>query len=491
MSGQDGKPNCSLEDLWSAESTNGMVASDALIQARTILLQRFKFFGRLAQHLRFVESKQIPTAAVNAKGTLYYNPWFINRMSIDDVRFTVMHEVMHLVQRCHSRFPPGGNHALWNKASDIVVNLALKEINQSPSAYWRDKFLALNDNFDHYQDWTTEEIYRDLQKQQEEGEEDCPACKALAEGGMPQEDEDGDNQGDGNSGDGDDVDGEGEADGDSEGSGGSNGSGGNSQSQDPGKFPQHTCGNPQGCCAGVTADPGDSPEAAEELDKWRRRMVSAAEGQSRGDLPGGVRNYIDELVKPTVRWQDIFRAKATRIFGKANYTWRKPSRRSHAMGVRLQHRLPIKSGGLVWLDTSGSISDSILKQFASECIGIMEQCGCTNLWIGLHHVYAYHLVQVNKGNIGELLFKKFESGGTSHMDCVAISNGERGFNGLQLPKGFDPGMVCYMTDMMSQFPEERPKHETLWGIPSQYYKEDNDWTVDPGYGRKVEIKIAA
>lgn len=494
-------------DIWSETPVSGYEPMELLKVARTQLLLHFPFFGRLAMKLRFVRTSQIPTAAVDPKGRFYYNPFFLNACTNKDAMFVVAHEVMHLVQRCADRFPEGGIHSIWNTAADIVVNCALDQAGVSPRDEWRNVFHGIEGEYrKKYDGWVTEAIYYDLIKDAKDKTE-CEACKQIAKGILEENEkrsqeqerrrqkaingEDQDDEGEGDQAAGGNGQGEEESEAAGSGSGDGEGSDANDDGAgggSGGSIPEHTCGNAQGCCSGVTSDQSQDTGCgdAEAYSKWVRDILGAAEGLSRGDLPGTVQKVLEDLVKPSVNWKDLVRAVGTPIFGKDRYTWKKRSRRSHATGVYLPHQQPESKGGLVFLDTSGSISEDMLRQFASECIGIMEAIGCQKLYLGLHDVYVYQLLEVGKDKLTDL---EFARGGTCHLDVFTIANGGEGYNGFKLPPGLDVGMVICFTDLMSQFPEETPKWPVIWGVPSEYYHEENRYGFEPPFGRKVEVTV--
>jgi predicted metal-dependent peptidase len=245
------------------------------------------------------------------------------------------------------------------------------------------------------------------------------------------------------------------------------------------------------CTAGVTSDTSQATENgdSEEIHKMNRSVVAAAEGLNRGDLPGAVQRILDELVKPSVSWKDLIRSKASAIFGKGRYVWKRPGRRSQATGVRFPSRNPENVGALVWIDTSGSISEACFKQFASECYGILTQTGCDSILIGCHDVYAYSLTEVkSKDDIKKI---EYRGGGTSHLDVFDVVNGKVGQEGIELPKGYQVGMVICLSDMMSEFPDSC-QYETVWGVPSKYYhrNRENGWGK-VNFGREIEVTIDA
>jgi predicted metal-dependent peptidase len=478
--------------MWSEIPISGMEAEELLRTARLQLFMHKKFFGRLAMRCQFIQTMQIPTAAIDVRGRFYYNKWFINNCRLADAIFIVAHEVFHLVQRSHARFPQGGIHQWWNEASDCVNNRTLREAKIVPREEIQEWAIGYNEMWDKYEGWVTEAIYYDLIKEAKDNT-DCEACKKIAEGILKQhqnrskaeaEDEKGEDGDEGEAGDGDEQ-GEGGGDSDEH----EHGEGGEGCGCGCEDMPEHTCRSKGMCTSGVTSDPSNATEVgdAEDLHKWQRGIVGAAEGLDRGELPGEVQRILDDLVKPSVTWKDVIRAKASAIFGKGRYQWKRPGRRSQATGVRFPSRKPEEVGALIWLDTSMSISPTSLRQFASECLGILTQTGCNSILIGCHDVNAYNLQEVKSRE--DILAIEHRGGGTSHLDVFEVTEGKVGAEKIELPKGYKVGMVVCMTDMCSEFPPDC-QYEVVWGVPSEYFHNtDNRYGAAAKFGREVEVTI--
>jgi predicted metal-dependent peptidase len=472
--------------LWSETPVSGYEHDKLIGIARTQLLIKAPFFGRLTMRLVPTPTNMIPTAAVDPKGRMYYNEKFLNACTIEDAMFVVAHEVMHLVQRCSSRFPEGGQHKIWNMASDIVVNIILDQAEISPRPEWRKEFLGFEDKYRQYEKkLITDYIYYDLIKDIKDNS-DCEACKQIAKGILEENKQRSDKQrkeqakeenGEHSHGDGEECN-HGDSDSDSDDSG--SGNSGGTDAGNNGTL-KHTCGNPQGCCAGVTSDIGQAqdPDDAEAFNQWQRNILNAAEGANRGTLPGAVQEMLKELVEPSISWKDIVRATGTPIYGKDRYSYKRNSRRGLALNIFLPSTTPEKKGGLVFLDTSGSISDEEITQFCGEVTGIMSAIGCKRILIGLHDTIVYDLVEVGKDDMTKKL--KFARGGTSHIDVFDLANGQESAKGFKLPHGFDVGMIICFTDLATEFPASPPKWPVIWGVPSQYRHAKSPW------GKQVEV----
>ena len=73
-----------------------------LTRARTQLILDQPFFGSLALRLRLVEDPTVDTAYTDGV-VLGYNWGFITRLSLEETKWVVAHEVMHLACMHHTR----------------------------------------------------------------------------------------------------------------------------------------------------------------------------------------------------------------------------------------------------------------------------------------------------------------------------------------------------------------------------------------------------
>ena len=96
-----------------------------LIRARTQLLLDYPFFGELALRLRLKEEPGTPTMAVDGRN-IFYNPAFVEGLSIGLTRAIIAHEVMHCVFD-HIGRRGDRNPKKWNHAGDYAINQMLTE----------------------------------------------------------------------------------------------------------------------------------------------------------------------------------------------------------------------------------------------------------------------------------------------------------------------------------------------------------------------------
>lgn len=87
------------------------------------LLVKYPSFGSIIANAKFIEETRIKTAATDGKDIIY-NPAFVENLTSDEQVFLFAHEVCHIafdhIYRSENRI-----HKLWNIATDAVINASL------------------------------------------------------------------------------------------------------------------------------------------------------------------------------------------------------------------------------------------------------------------------------------------------------------------------------------------------------------------------------
>lgn len=309
-------------------------ARDTLIKSRMTLLFKHPFFGQLALRLELVpaDRKWCPTAATDGR-KFYYNPAFITELDDKENVFLVAHELGHCIYE-HFIRADGRDPAMWNIAGDYIINNTLDTEIVSKGDYAR-IITYVKPYLNHkYDGWTTEEVYDDLMDQK-------------GNGGKPEED------GDlidvhidmaGGNGDGVETPGGGQGEGDEDGDG---------LAQKPSKI---------------------SEEEQKQLqNEIKDSLLQAAAGAGAGNVPGDMKRMIKHLIEPQMDWREIIRAEVESSL-KSNYTWMRPNRKGWHMSAILPGMdRDMQIDVALAIDTSGSISQTMLTEFVSEIAGIMDQ----------------------------------------------------------------------------------------------------------------------
>ena len=131
-----------------------------------------------------------------------------------------------------------------------------------------------------------------------------------------------------------------------------------------------------------------SEEEKKQLsDEIKQATIQAAQAAGEG-VPDSIKRLISELVAPKMDWREILRTQLESSI-RSDFTFMRPSKRSGDVifpGMNKDEQLDIA----VALDTSGSISPVMLRDFLSEVQGIMDQ----------YQSYKVHVFQFDTGVYG-------------------------------------------------------------------------------------------
>lgn len=101
-----------------------------MARAKTSLILMHPFYATLAMNMEWVQVEpdhpQIKTMATNGE-RYYWNPKFVDTMTLDETKFVICHEIMHVVwTHCFRRGARDPYN--WNVATDYVINdMLIKE----------------------------------------------------------------------------------------------------------------------------------------------------------------------------------------------------------------------------------------------------------------------------------------------------------------------------------------------------------------------------
>ena len=110
------------------------------------------FIGTLLCRLIIKERNDIPTMATEGKH-IFYNREFVESLSLDDLKFVMMHEVYHCAFFHHTR-RGYRDPKLWNIAGDYAINPILVNSGR--------KMLESGLYDKKYDGWSAEKIYDDI-----------------------------------------------------------------------------------------------------------------------------------------------------------------------------------------------------------------------------------------------------------------------------------------------------------------------------------------
>ncbi len=207
------------------------------------------------------------------------------------------------------------------------------------------------------------------------------------------------------------------------------------------------------------------------IDQVIINSIKRTKTKNYGNLPGGVRQYLDlllESLKPKVNWRRVMRlfaASSNRTYLKN--TIRRPSKRyGTTPGIKVKRKQKV----LVAIDTSGSIQMDELNEFFNEIYYIWRQGAevlVVECDVKIHRQYQF------KGTLPKLVLGR---GGTDFNAPLQFANEE-----------YIPDAIFYFTDGYAAVPEVKCRRPILWVISSNgMNKGEGVWEQLPGRIVKIE-----
>lgn len=338
-------------------------AREKLITARIGLLLKQAFYGSIATRMKLINAdKWCNTAATDGRN-FYYNSRFINMLKPKEIEFLFGHEVSHAVYehvgRCmDGKFIPD----LHNIACDYAVNLDLVEYKVG------EKITTVPCLYDtKFKGWSSEQIYQYLYDNAKKIDMQSLINQLL------DEHMDGSEDGEGQDG---------------------------KETKNGGKMPKL------------------SKEELEQIRNELREAVISAAQQDAGNIPAGIKRLLKDLTEPQMDWREILRMNLESTL-KSDFTWMKPSRR----GWHVDAVMPgMKPGEMVKvavaIDTSGSMTDKMIKDFLSEIKGIMEAFQEYEIKVFTFDTQAYNLQTYTSENLENIEEYEPQGGGGTDFECA-------------------------------------------------------------------------
>ena len=142
------------------------------------MLVKYPFFGSVVTNVGYKENKDIQTAGTDGE-TIYYNPEYLEGLSVEEQTFIFAHEVCHIAFN-HILRSEGKNLELWKIATDGVINQFLKRDGLKMAPGVVDMAEAIN--------YDAEQLYEKLlqekqQRQQQSGQGNSQQNHQQSSGG--------------------------------------------------------------------------------------------------------------------------------------------------------------------------------------------------------------------------------------------------------------------------------------------------------------------
>jgi predicted metal-dependent peptidase len=384
-----------------------------IVAARVQLLFDKPFFGNVAARLILVDATDWCGTAATDGRHLYYNREFIKSLQKDELMFLVAHEILHCIYD-HLGRRGGRDPKLLNMAQDYVINYTLIEdrCGKMPDMGLYDKRFP--------DTMLSEEVYEILKK------ESVTIRMPLDEhldllGEDPKDDKD-----------------------DGGGSGDQNGKGQ--------KYVDVT----------VMGKNGPPKLTEEDIAKIRSEIkasvIQAAQAAGAGNVPRGVARMIEDLINPKLDWRTLLDAHI-RSSVKDDYTLQRMSRKTsalryaaseeqnaRAMGTaddeHFEGEMSVMSGLeddddasfsvpmlptqdymntvdiMVAIDTSGSMTETMLRDFLSETKGIMQTFRDFRVRVCTFDTQLYNYMEFTGENIDSIDDYPMAGGGGTMFEAV-------------------------------------------------------------------------
>ena len=217
---------------------------------------------------------------------------------------------------------------------------------------------------------------------------------------------------------------------------------------------------PEDCANFQTLDMHIDNSDESSWDDMEDRVITAYEmtknQKGKGNLPGGLKRWIDKLRKSKVRWERIFHKYVGQALAKDDYSYVRVNKRFVGQGMYLPDlRSHIIGSVVLAIDTSGSIGRNCLEQFAAE-LGKIS------------HLVSEVTVMTCDAAVQEVIkitaftdwLKKLHMKGGGGTDFRPVFDKVKEL-------GIMPELLIYLTDAYGTFPEKRPQYPVLWCITNQ------------------------
>ena len=335
-----------------------------LCNTRHEIMTIYPFWGNIAMNMELipVRDKRVRTMCTDGS-TIYADCAFTLSLSQDQLNFVIAHEIGHCIM-LHLTRRMNRDPNLFNIATDKEINYLLKQDGfiAPPNLCWPEGNEIGK---------SAEEIYEMLLKKMKK------QIKQMMQNATSSANDNTDNNQQNNKEK-------------------RNSHGGNANGKLEGQFDSHQYKGDE--------DDESTKDDSSVTDKWgevgydknfdpkvskdyndRMRETVIAEAQrtirNRGKLPAGIKQFIDNLLTPEIKWQDVLARFVTNCYN-GERKWIPPNRRYIHKRMYMQSRRSEKIRVVVGVDTSGSCQGD-LKKFLSEISGLVSTFGS----------YELHLIQ--------------------------------------------------------------------------------------------------
>ena len=331
-----------------------MNSEERIIKARAKLMKGNIGMASMLLSLTLIEANERCDTMATDGVNIYWNDEFVKTLTDKEIQAVLVHEASHVIWEHPLRIGKR-NHAIWNVATDYVINswIAYDLYMELPKDGLLDR---------KYRGQSAEQVYRTLTNDDEALQDAIDEMKSKSDDSDSDESESG----------------EGEGDAENEGEGVGKGSG---------KSLTEELENMKPSSGGVSMPKDEegndlSESALSEIKENIQRTISMADklegvSDSGNSIMGGAVQTMNESY---VNWVDVMKDLLTSAISN-NPTWSRLNKRHSWRGVNLPSKDKEPQGGeiVVAIDTSCSVSQEELNIFATETQSLCEECGINKI----------------------------------------------------------------------------------------------------------------
>lgn len=199
----------------------------------------------------------------------------------------------------------------------------------------------------------------------------------------------------------------------------------------------------------IHLEPGDGkgePMTEEERRVLGDEIMAAVLQASKvdtGNTPLGVKRMLKDFTEPQMDWREILNMKLKSMF-KSDFTWTRCSRKTQALGIYLpgmkdEERMSVA----IAIDSSGSISDGMIRDFLGEVKGIMMQFTDFEVRLWCSDTQVYNEQIYTPENLDEIDEYQVMGRGGNNFNCNWDYMKEKGIvpeRFIHFTDGYDCGM---------------------------------------------------
>lgn len=407
-----------------------LTQAERLTKARIKLLLHQPFFGQIATRLKIIDgSDKFGTMATNGL-RLYYNRDFVDSLSDENILFVVCHEVMHCVYQ-HIETCGGRHPILWNIACDYVINQQIVDghdgnsIGKMPTTIIKgdekgSKGKEVNVGLldERFRGMNSAEVYDILYDENKDLLEEIEKLKQKFK-----------------------------------------------------NFDEHMKPG-----EGEEMSESEIAEANADMKDAIIQATKAASQKAGAAVPWQVKRIVDEWLNPKIDWRQMLATTLVSLI-KNDYTYSRINRKTFPMGIALPSQDYADEINItITIDTSGSISDTMIRDFLSEVKGITDQFHTFKIKLFFFDTDTYTMHTFNEHNVSTLQEVEAEGGGGTRFACVW----ER-----LIEDNIVPDQLVFFTDGYD-FDEDYKKYDKY--CDTIFVVTQND-EFDPGFGIVVNYDL--